>query len=264
MAPVNNVVPAVNRSNQDVARADAQPSARLDENVSVPNVALVEKAAWRLIHGISPDVRTEILHQASDQLLRDQSRRIAKNLNHWERYAPARSRELVKRAVDTRNARIGQFIKSNEKAMWEQAWRITRNRYLAEKAIVRTCRELWEGRTREDVFFRALKMNARDEMVIRNLERDRCRSLDTARFPQPSTRSEFLRDLEVEPDQADFASPWADDQNPMEILIQREEKAELGRLVAQAFKDPRWRYVKRRQWAAPLRVKCAELEVSFE
>lgn len=43
-----------------------------------------------------------------------------------------------------------------------------------------------------------------------------------------------------------------EDQDPLDILIAREEETVRRRTVAAAKQDPRWRYIKRRDWAAPL------------
>ena len=43
-----------------------------------------------------------------------------------------------------------------------------------------------------------------------------------------------------------------DDQDPLDILIAREDETERQKLVAAAKQDPRWRYIKLREWAATL------------
>jgi hypothetical protein len=48
------------------------------------------------------------------------------------------------------------------------------------------------------------------------------------------------------------ASSQPEDQDPLEILIQREEAAARLAMVERAMSDPRWRYVKGRKWARPL------------
>lgn len=227
-------------------------------------IRLARSAVAHLGASLSQEVQEELAQQVLKRLLEDKTRRRISNLNHWSEYAPGRVSRLAERAMNERNARIAAYLKSHRKAIRELAWRITRSWDLAERAIVQTCMELWEGRTREGVFLRALKMNARDVLALRNLERGRFESLDTARSGPSSSRAELLRDLEVEPDQADFASPRLEDQDPLDILIQREEQAEVDRMVASATKDPRWRYIKRREWATPLREECAELAGSFE
>ena len=167
------------------------------------------------------------------------------------------SRKVAPQSED-RSAGIESCLKSSRRAMRELAWRITRNWDLAERAISQTCLELLEGRTREALFMRALKMNARDLLKVRGTERERFESLDTALLPQTSARAQLIAELEVEADQADFASRRPDDQDPLDILIEREEQEGLDRLLAEARRksetERAYRWILRKKWARDLEL----------
>lgn len=219
---------------------------------------LARSAVAHLGANLSHEAQEEVAQQVLERLLKDKTRRSIRNLNHWSEYAPGRVSVLAERVLEARNTRIGAYLKAHRKAARDLAWRITRSWDLAERAIVQTCMELWEGRTHEAVFLRALKMNARDVLVLRNLQRNRVESLDTARSAQSSSRADLLRDLEVEPDQADFVSHRPDDQDPLEILIQREDDQYRDRLLSEARhladNSRRYWWIRQKKWGQELGI----------
>ena len=237
MAPETNAVPAVCRI------------AALDSKLAE------ESAAYLAVS--SPKKNHEQLVDEMLACLRE--RRLAREnlgLNHWEEYAPRFAQLLVDRKRKTPLAAISAFIGSDHEIVLEYAWRITRNWDLAERAVAETYVELLRGKTTLEHFYHALKMNSRDMLCLASIQRKRSESLESMLSKRPK------EDEESEP-VADLPSPRGDDQDPMEILIRQEEEAERERLLQEAYKDPRWRYIKRRDWARPL-AECAELEGSFE
>lgn len=152
---------------------------------------------------------------------------------------------------------LESFYRKSRRRSREIAWRITRHSVLVGEAISRTDRELREGKTDTKHYFRALKMNARDLLKARAAERARFVSLDELLSSTRGAAAEGEGDARHEAEALDFASPRFDDQDPLEILMAREDEAERERLVQAAMRDPRWRYIKRRDWARSL-GKCAE------
>lgn len=50
----------------------------------------------------------------------------------------------------------------------------------------------------------------------------------------------------------EFPSRRREDADPLDVLIDREDRALKKRLVRKAMRDPRWPAISRRKWAAPL------------
>jgi hypothetical protein len=157
---------------------------------------------------------------------------------------------------------IVRFFVLNHSSAVEFANRITCDRYLAETVVSQTYIELLQGRTTIALFYHALKMNARDALRLQQIERGRFESLDHM-VAEDSSRKSAGYDSLGESERADFQSHRWDDQDPIDVLIQREDRAELDQMVQTTLKDPRWRYIKRLKWASPL-AACAKKAGSFE
>jgi DNA-directed RNA polymerase specialized sigma24 family protein len=97
----------------------------------------------------------------------------------------------------------------------------------AKDAVAHTYLKLLTGKTPQNRFFRALKQTCFDR--LRRLRRE---GVDT---------------VAIEP-----ISEKLDDQDPLEILVRREDQERFDRMVKTAFNDPRWRFCKRKKWAQPL------------
>lgn len=140
------------------------------------------------------------------------------------------------------------FIARRHGELVEFALRVARDPEVAQRAVARVCLDLLAGKTREAVIFRALKLDLRNEMQKARRERRKMESLDallTRRFTFDGEGDDLRCDIAPE----DFASPRPEDQDPLDILIAREEESERRKQLARAKADPRWRYLKRRKWA---------------
>ena len=159
MAPENNAVPAVIRT------------ASMD-------VTLAQKAAAFLGSALPQKSHEQIVNELLDRLQREKHDRESKGLNHWEEYAPQYLKKLV---VRHRRASVAAFIAAEHDKAFDFVLRITREPDAAEAALGRTYVELLEGKTSEKFFYRALKLNARNEMRKRRLQHRRFESLDGLR-----------------------------------------------------------------------------------
>lgn len=205
----------------------------------------------RLARGLSLQTRRTLLDELLRRLGRERTRRQDQKLNHWEVYATARIPELAREILKERRERIGSHIRLNRRTMETIAWRITRDESLADNAISRTCESLWTGKTKPEFSNRALKMDARNELARRHRERNRYESLDI-QAAQPASSFDLFEDSESQSEPQDFPSSRAEDQDPLHVLIEREEQPGFDQEVQKAFRDPKWRDVKRRDWAEPL------------
>jgi hypothetical protein len=229
--------------------------------VAVPasiEAVLAEKSAAVLATSQPQKAREQIVNDLLERLRKEKSRRELKGINHWDQYAPQFLERLVERLSARHRSAVSRFIRDNHEAALELAWRITRNWDLAERAVAQTYVELWEGKTGVQHFFRALKMNARDLLDRRNVRQSHFDSLDGLLAHRRPAVAASGEECEDESDAMDFASQRPDDQDPLDILIRQEEAGLYGRMVRSALADPRWRYIKRREWARPL-AKCADL-----
>src|SRR5262249_38040551 len=128
----------------------------------------------------------------------------------------------------------------------------------AQDAVSNTFVELLEGKTTTARFFRALKNNARDIRRRTRSEARRHEPIERVFDPHHFAGEDRMAGGDSEEFSLEPMSIRPEDQDPLEQLICREAEAEREIMVREAQRDPRWRYVRRRQWAAPLRHECAE------
>jgi hypothetical protein len=190
------------------------------------------------------------------RLARVRLRREARGLNHWDEYAPDYLQRLLARQESRRRRSAERFIAARHADLVDFAQRISRDPEIAQRAVARVCLDLLAGKTRENLIFRALKLDVRNEMQKSRRDRRRMDSLDallTRRFAFDGDGTDLR--CEIAPE--DFASSRPEDRDPLDILIAQEDEAERRVMLAQALSDPRWRYLKRRKWAETLRG-CAD------
>lgn len=217
--------------------------------VAVHADAQLVRAAVAAFRTLEP---AKVVADLLERLGRVKLRRETRGLNHWEVYAPAYLQRLLARRESRRRRSAERFIARRHGELLDFAQRICRDPETAQRAVACVCLDLLAGKTREDVIFRALKLDVRNEMQKSRRERRRMESLDallTRRFTFDGDGTDLR--CEVAPE--DFASPHPEDKDPLEILIAREEEAERQILLTRAKSDPRWRYIKRRKWAQTLR-----------
>lgn len=215
-------------------------------------IQLAKSAVAQIGPDLSQEIQGELAQEVLKRLFADKIRRRIRNLDHWNDYAPSRVSRLAADIMEQRNSRIAAYLKSQRKDIQELAWRITRNWDLAEKAITQTCIELWEGRTREDVFLRALKMNGRDLLEKRATELRHACSLKCL-LAATGTRKVQTSEpsLQESRDAIDVLSHRPEDQDPLDILIARQEQLECCDELEYALRNvrrPGNRWVLQKQW----------------
>ncbi|MDE2490210.1 MAG: hypothetical protein KGM24_05145 [Elusimicrobia bacterium] len=170
----------------------------------------------------------------------------------------ARSGLRVLRELEERSA-LEEFFRAEHKTALARAAAMLGSTADAEDVVSETFREFLEGKTDRDHFYRALKSNIADRRRRMARERRRESSLERHITPRMLSIEECAWGVEgvdcvaVEP-----SSSRADDRDPLDVLIAREDLRTREREVESALRDPRWRYIKRRKWARPLAEKCAE------
>ena len=222
--------------------------------VSIPQVVesyqqenkLVHEAVLARAKDVPGKTPKEIAEFLLEELLKKKQLCESQNLNHWEHFAPHYAHRLLQWLSAKRRREIGEFIKANQSRALSKARSIVRNRSSAQEVVAETNFELLTGKfPNEDYYFLALNRNACDFLRRRRGEFKKFISINTA-----------SEDFSLSP-----VSSLTEAHDPLEILIEREEREEIHRQVQAAKKDIRWRYIKRRAWAKPL-LKCAEMTSS--
>lgn len=122
----------------------------------------------------------------------------------------------------------------------------------AEEIVGETFLELTEGRTAVGHFYRALWANVVNRWEKAQREGASFVSIEKVVMSAGASGSAAGESEGGSDAVEDFASFRPDDQDPLDILIAREDRAEARSMVEAAMQDPRWRYIKRRDWAAGL------------
>ena len=233
MAPVNNVVPVVCHTSSDVK--------------------LAEKAASLAAPSASQKARAKIVEELLAQLQKEKRRRELRGLNHWDRHAPMYLARIAKQRESARRAAIVRFIATRHEDALQYAYRITANWDLAEQALSQTYVELLEHRTTRSYFLRALKFNARNLMDSLVIERERCQSLEAKLAV--ARRGEESGKKDEDPG---FISPHGEDQDPLDILIAREDAKMLAedirRARAMAETNRKFWWIRQKKWAKELGI----------
>lgn len=155
--------------------------------------------------------------------------------------AEERITETAEKLLAERRGKVTAYLAANIEGLRQLAWRVTRDAGLAEQAVAQTALELWAGRTREAVCYRALKMNARNLLEKRATNRRREESLEAC-VSEPSAKSNGADEYSTDAGEAvDFPSPRLEDQDPLDILIARQEQAETNDELEYAVRNVRRR-----------------------
>jgi hypothetical protein len=221
---------------------------------SYRNVELARRAAALLVR-LEPRANPqETVRDLLDRLKSEKSSRESRGLNHWSEHAPKFIGGLVRQARRDKALRFQEaeaFYRARHREVLRFARVIVQDGAAAETVASDTYRELLEGRTTVANFFSALVGNARNYLEGEAYRRDRF-------APQDGAFTSDFAGAELEGGEGDApsfepASRRPEDQDPLDILIAREEEEERRRMLTNAKRDPRWRYIKLRDWAAPLR-----------
>jgi len=157
----------------------------------------------------------------------------------------------AKRRRELRGLNQSFFQAERERAV-SRATAMLGNREDAEELVAETFLELAEGRTAPGHFYRALWAN-----LLNRWEKTQKQAASFVSIEKVvmSAAGPGAADSEAAgaPDAVeDFASTRLEDQDPLDIMIAREEREASRLMVEAAMQDPRWRYIKRRDWAAGL------------
>lgn len=226
--------------------------------LSNPDEELVRKTAALLLRKKPNKNPERIVQELLKRLQSIKLRRELLGLNHWEDYAPRYLHRVIRRN-DARVLRsIVEFMTTRNDEALRFAYRITQDWSLAQRALDQTYDELLAGRTRLDVFFHALKLNARNVLSLRATERVRFQSLDTLPVRSGGDRSGVSEEGSAEMEPMDFASHRRDDQDPLDILIQREDdqariaEFDLAMQKAETERDHWW--IRQKNWGKELGI----------
>lgn len=215
----------------------------------------LSRRAAALLARLKPCLDPEkVAHEMLDRQRAEKLERESRGLNHWDEYAPKFLARLVRQAREERLRRYQEaaaFYKAKHREIVRFARAIVGDSEAAEIVASDTYREVLEGSIPLAGFFTALVGNGRNYLARQSYRRQNFVSLDEAFTP--SFGGADMEDEEGEAPSFEPVSRHLEDQDPLDILIAREEEEARRRLVSAAKEDPRWRYIKRRDWAAPLR-----------
>ena len=196
----------------------------------------------------------QVVSELIEQLKQEKFDRESRGLNHWDEHAPKFLGGLIRQARAEKRRRhqeAANFYRAKRREILSFARAIVGDSAGADVVAAETYRELLEGGTTSDRFFMALVGNARNYLARQTYGREMFVTLEEAFGPQgdspEGSDGEEGESLSLEP-----MSHRLEDQDPLDILIAREDEEERQKLVAAAKQDPRWRYIKLRDWAAPL------------
>lgn len=217
------------------------------------DVELSHRAAALLVR-LKPCLDSEkVVHELRSQQRVEKLSREFRGLNHWEEHSPKFLAQIVRKARLDRLRRYQEaesFYKARHREIVRFARVIIGDSVAAEIVASDTYRELLEGGATIPGFFTALICNARDYMEGESYRRNKFTPVDEA-F-SPSFGSADMVGGEGEIASFEPLSRRLEDQDPLEILIAREDEAAHRRTVVAAKQDPRWRFFKRKKWAQPL------------
>jgi hypothetical protein len=218
------------------------------------DVELSRRAA-ALLTVIQPRKDSErVVQELLKQLGAEKLTREARGLNHWSAHAPKFLSGIVRLARQEKRRRYQEaeaFYKARHREIVRFARVIVQDDSGAEAVASDTYRELLEGAATFPGFFAALVCNARDYMEGEAYRRGKFVSRDEALAPTFGG-AETLDEGGRETSSFEPTSNRLEDQDPLDILIARDEEAARQRMVSRAKEDPRWRYIKKRDWAAAL------------
>lgn len=189
-------------------------------------IRLARRAISRLAPGFNQKVRQQLICDLLGRLAAEKKLREAKNLNHWQEYAPARISAIGERLLAEREEAVTTYLKAHFARLNDLAWRITRSVILADLAVIRTGWELWRGDTDENVCYHALKMNARNLLEKRANGTLRAESIEGL-MSAAAARGEDL----------DFPSGRLEDQDPLEVLLARDAEQERNDELSYALRN---------------------------
>lgn len=203
--------------------------------------SIAAEAAEKLASSLPDKPIPQIVEDLLTRLRQKRELREKRGLNHWESFCPNYLEKLVTRfRVGDPLRQIVRFIVVNHSSAVEFATRITCDGDMAETAASRTYIELLKGRTTVGLFYRALKMNARNLLRGRARELKRLESLDGL-LAAPAARQKLSSDEQSfdYSEAIDFSSMRLEDRDPADVLIARAELQDYSDEIGRAIREVR-------------------------
>lgn len=226
-----------------------------------PDVELSHRTA-ALLAVLQPRRDSEqVVLELLDQLKSEKLAREARGLNHWSEHAPKFLGSIVRQARRERQRRYQEaesFHTARRREVLRFARAIVMDGAAAETVASDTYRELLEGSATIPGFFTALVCNARDYMQGEAYRRGKFVPLDEAFTPSFS-----IADDEGSGGETPSFEPMShrlEDQDPLDILIAREDDAtrqreiEKAKTIAMGCRKYRW--VRAKNWARDLGLRA--------
>jgi DNA-directed RNA polymerase specialized sigma24 family protein len=230
--------------------ATAVDSVNLDVQLSRRTAALLAV--------VQPRTDSEkIVHELLDQLKAEKLSREARGLNHWSEHAPKFLNAIVRQArreKQRRHQEAETFYRTRYREVLRFARAIVKDDAAAESVASDTYRELLEcGTTTVGNFFMALVGNARNYLARQSYRQEKFERLEEAFGSGHSADGDGKDEerLELEP-----LSHHGEDQDPLDILIAREDKETRRQEVRKAMDIAqgchKYRWVRVKHWAREL------------
>lgn len=223
---------------------------------SVQFDAQLARRAAVLIGSLQPCRKPEqVVVALLEQLKQEKIARESRGLNHWDAHAPRFLRSLILEArveKRRRHREAEEFYKAKRREALRFAHVIVGNSAAAEVVAAETYRELLEGGTTSGNFFSALVGNARNYLKGEARRQERFQPLEAAGEAECDSGANFTH----EP-----LSHHFEDQDPLDILIAREDQEETHRQIeaAREIAQSDWRYcwIGQKKWGRELGISTA-------
>ena len=221
---------------------------------------LIRRVAKLLVR-IQPHKKTKkVVIDLRNRLETERREREAAGLNHWSEHAPHFLASVVQQARAERlrrHAEAAELRRTKHAQIVRVAALIVGDVSAAEAVASETYRELMLGIATLPGFFQALICNARNYLAADLYREGRFVSLEDAFLPAFAGVGEPDVDggecISTEP-----ASLRSNDQDPLDILIAREDAVEREQLVQKAKEIARWnrdfRWIRAKDWAKDLGI----------
>jgi hypothetical protein len=226
------------------------------------DVALAHRAA-ALLTFLQPRKTSELaVYELLDQLGKEKLERESRGLNHWDKHAPQFLSRIVRQARQDKRRRHQEaeaFLRAKHREAVRFALAIVGSTSAAEIVVAETYRELLEGGATIPGFFPALVCNGRDYLDSQASHQRRFAPLEEALPPSWSSEEDGPVFATADPISHRF-----DDQDPLDILIAREEEIARERQIQKAKEIARgcrkYRWVRAKNWAQELGIMSATNE----
>lgn len=205
-------------------------------------------------------VAAKLLHL----LMEERSRRWFRRLVEWPDHAERVALDLLEWLFNDAEwkVRVEKFIKKNHGRALAFVEAMLKNQWESEDARAETYVELLERKTTTRFFFRALRANARNRLEGLATFRDRGESLETFLELSGAAETQRMLGLAVESVFEEPLSHRFEDQDLLDILLQRRERRQNTRLSNRAKKIARsqrkYRWIRNKKWGRKLGIgaKC--------